>query len=223
MSKTGGTRGRVVDEMKEARVQSPDPDLIFSGNTTLAEMPHVLGLSSFETQAMVAKLVDQGSVRALYRGELETRFKAALDEDLPYSVKLYECALESPEFANRGRILDRVFFGSKTLQAASEKAEVSFSARIRGRRALQVLLGLFRRDRRERVVPGRVDRGPTRRCRPSVRQCQRATSRGRGVSTVAARRVVDSIESKAADWQRGGPGWPVRGRVRVGRDARRPD
>jgi hypothetical protein len=145
LSRTDGTRKRVGKELKEARARVEDPDAVFDGRTTLGDMPFALGLSRYETNALVARLVDQGDVRPLYRGELETRFRTALEDDLDYALRLYECALESPEFANRGRILDRVFFGNPKLSAAAQSEEgVSFSARMKGRRAFQVLLSMFR-------------------------------------------------------------------------------
>ncbi|RMG09543.1 MAG: DUF4388 domain-containing protein [Planctomycetota bacterium] len=143
MSRTDGARKRVERELAEAKARA-QPDELFNGRTTLEDMPKALGLSSFETQALVARLLEQGDVRPLYRGELESRFRDALADDLDYAVRLYECALETPEFDARGRILDRVFFGSPKIKEAAERGEVSFGARLRGKRAFQLLLALFR-------------------------------------------------------------------------------
>lgn len=135
---------RAGKALTEAKARVTDPAEVFNGKLSLAAMPYYLGLSRFETQSLLTNLIVAGHVRPLARHELESGFRAALEEDLDYALRLYECALESPEFATRGRFIDRVLFGNKEFRDASHAAVQTFSARVRGKRAFEVLLGLFR-------------------------------------------------------------------------------
>ncbi|MEZ0230571.1 MAG: DUF4388 domain-containing protein, partial [Planctomycetota bacterium] len=149
---------RVLKAFKEAKVNA---DLaVFDGRRAVEELSRTFGLSTFETLSLLARFVANGDIRPLARHELEARFRVAVEEDLPYAVKLFECALETAEFEARGKYLDRALFGSvafrSLIMARDPKSgdtrhgtqgpseQVPFSARVRGKRALELLLGLFR-------------------------------------------------------------------------------
>ena len=132
---------RAAAALAEARGKAFPPEKVFSGRTAQSELPHQLGLSRFESLALLTRLIETGVVRPLARAEIESRLLEAMRTDLPQALKLYECALETPEFEARGRFLDRLLFGAPGLREASG---LSFSARLRGRRALEVLMGLVR-------------------------------------------------------------------------------
>lgn len=144
LSSDEGATKRTTRELKEVHARQTDPSEVFDGTHPLAEYPHYLGLSRFEARSVVSRLLLAGDVRPLIRHELESRFRLAIRHNMDYAQRLYECALETPEFDSRGRFLDRVFFGSEHFQAAAKEHEVAFSARLSGRRAFQLLLGLFR-------------------------------------------------------------------------------
>lgn len=144
LSSEEGATKRATRELKESRARLTDPAVVFDGTHALADYPHYLGLSRFEARSVVSRLLLAGDVRPLLRHELESRFRLAIRHNMDYAQRLYECALETPEFDSRGRFLDRVFFGSEHFQAAAKEQEVDFSARLSGRRAFQLLLGLFR-------------------------------------------------------------------------------
>ena len=139
---------------------------IFDGRRPVEELARAFGLSHFETLSLIARFVGNADIRPLARHELEARFRVAVEEDLRYAVKLYECSLETPEFEARGKYLDRALFGSnafRSLLASKENQtkdgqtgtetragtaigsdSINFSARVRGKRSLELLLGLFR-------------------------------------------------------------------------------
>lgn len=144
LSSNAGALKRATRALQEAKARILDPSAVFDGTHPLAELPHLLGLSRFEAQSLASRLIGTEDVRPLMRHELESRFRMAIRADMDYAQRLYECALETPEFDARGRFLDRVFFGSEHFQGAAKEGKVSFSARIAGRRAFQLLLGLFR-------------------------------------------------------------------------------
>jgi hypothetical protein len=148
---------RVAKAFKEAKVNADIA--IFDGRRAVEELSRTLGLSQFETLSLLARFVANSDIRPLARHELEARFRVAVEEDLSFAIKLFECALETPEFEARGKYLDRALFGSvafrnllvrgepkpgetRTAMAAAE--QVPFSASVRGKRALELLLGLFR-------------------------------------------------------------------------------
>lgn len=122
------------------------PDGVFDGRTPVGELPRTLGLSTFEAQALATRLLREGDVRPLARHELEARFRPALEGDLPYALALYECALESPEFEARGRFLDRVLFGNAAFRDKAAAERLVISARMSGKRAFEMLLGLLRQQ-----------------------------------------------------------------------------
>jgi uncharacterized protein DUF4388 len=144
LSSDEGATKRTTRELEEVHARHTDPSTVFDGTHPLAEYPHYLGLSRFEARSVVSRLLLAGDVRPLIRHELESRFRLAIRHNMDYAQRLYECALETPEFDSRGRFLDRVFFGSEHFQSAAKEQEVNFSARLSGRRAFQLLLGLFR-------------------------------------------------------------------------------
>jgi len=137
-------RAAVRHVLEEAGASGVEPEEAFDQRVNLGELPHRLGLSPFEAKAAVSKLIELGAVRKLRRQELEQGFRAALDEDLGLALKLYEAALESPEFEGRGRFLDRILFGSDPFKGAVAEAPLAFSARLKGKRAFEVLMALFR-------------------------------------------------------------------------------
>ena len=144
LAEGGDHTKRATKALEEAKARVTDPAEVFNGKLSLAAMPYYLGLSRFETQSLLTGLIVAGHVRPLLRHELESNFRAALEDDLDYALRLYECALESPEFTTRGRFVDRVLFGNKEFREATVSAVQTFSARVRGKRAFEVLLGLFR-------------------------------------------------------------------------------
>ncbi|MBI3724997.1 DUF4388 domain-containing protein [bacterium] len=117
---------------------------VFDGRRTVDELYRVFGLSHFETLSLIARFVTSQDIRPLARHELEARFRMAVEEDLPYAVKLFECALETPEFEARAKYLDRALFGSAAFRSYIQKEQLTFTARVRGKRALELLLGIFR-------------------------------------------------------------------------------
>ncbi|MGE0707914.1 MAG: DUF4388 domain-containing protein [Planctomycetota bacterium] len=139
-----GSIKRATRELKEANARVTDPLVVFDGTRTLAELPHLLGLSSFDCRSLVTHLILAGDLRALMRHELESRFRLAIRSNMTYALRLYECALESPEFDQRGRFLDRVLFGAEGFKSAASEQGIEFTARLSGRRAFQMLLALFR-------------------------------------------------------------------------------
>lgn len=144
LSSTPEAAKRAGRELKEAHARIIDPAEVFDGTRTLAELPHLLGLSRFETQSVVSRLLNAEHIFPLARAELERRFKDAVRRDLQYALKLFESALETPELDGRGRLLDRVLFGSELCQRQAAEGKLTFSARIRGKRAFELLLALFR-------------------------------------------------------------------------------
>ncbi|MBL4846025.1 MAG: DUF4388 domain-containing protein [Planctomycetes bacterium] len=144
LSSEDGALKRAGKELKGINARVEDAGQVFDGTHPLVELPHYLGLSRFEARSTVSRLLLAGDVRPLIRHELESRFRMAIRQDMDYAQRLYECALETPEFDTRGRFLDRVFFGSEHFQEAAKEEKVQFSARLSGRRAFQLLLGLFR-------------------------------------------------------------------------------
>src|SRR5690606_30537291 len=95
-------------------------------------------------QSVVSRLLNAEHIFPMARAELERRFKDAVRRDLAYALKLFESALETPELDGRGRLLDRVLFGSELCQRQAADGKLTFSARIRGKRAFELLLALFR-------------------------------------------------------------------------------
>jgi len=144
VSSEDGAIKRATRELSEANARVTDPLVVFDGTKTLGELPHLLGLSSFESRSVVTHLILAGDVRPLMRHELESRFRLAIRSNMEYALKLYECALETPEFDARGRFLDRVFFGSDAFKTAAQEGVIEFAARLTGRRAFQLILALFR-------------------------------------------------------------------------------
>lgn len=144
LSERDGAFERAAAALTTGNARHAMPDDVFSGRTPVGELPRLLGLSRFEAQALAVRLIRGGDVRALQRHELEGKFRAALDGDLPYAVVLYECALESPEFEARGRFLDRVIFGHPAFREAASGGKLSIGAHMSGKRAFEMLLGLFR-------------------------------------------------------------------------------
>jgi hypothetical protein len=149
---------RVMKAFKEMKVNA---DLnVFDGRRAVEELARTFGLSHFETLSLLARFVANGDIRPLARHELEARFRVAVEEDLPYAIKLFECSLETPEFEARGKYLDRALFGSAAFRnlilvreakqgdtrpgTNGPSDQLPFSARVRGKRALELLLGLFR-------------------------------------------------------------------------------
>ncbi|MEZ6186207.1 MAG: DUF4388 domain-containing protein [Planctomycetota bacterium] len=143
---TPGEGGREAAEqaLSAARAQRLDPQDLFDGRTPLSEYPRRLGLSSFEAQALVAGLLGEGVIAPIKPADLQRQFQRALREDIRYALRLYECALESPEFEGKGKFLDRVFWGSPALKDAAAQGQLNFAARVKGKRAFELLLGLFR-------------------------------------------------------------------------------
>jgi hypothetical protein len=139
-----GSVKRATRELKESNARVQDPLEVFDGTRTLGDLPHLLGLSSFDSRSLVTHLILAGDVRPLLRHELESRFRLAIRSNMDYALRLYECALETPEFDSRGRFLDRVFFGSAAFKEAAKEQKIEFSGRLTGRRAFQMLLALFR-------------------------------------------------------------------------------
>lgn len=135
-------RKTVLKAFKEVKVVA-EPE-VFDGKRTVEELVRLLGLSHFETLSLLARFASQGFVRPLQRHELEARLRIAVEEDMPYALKLYECALETPEFETRAKYLDRAIFGSVKFREFTQKQPVVLAARMRGRRALELLLSMFR-------------------------------------------------------------------------------
>lgn len=153
------TTKRVLKAFKEAKVNA---DLsVFDGRRAVEELSRTFGLSQFETLSLLARFVANTDIRPLARHELEARFRVAVEEDLTYAIKLFECSLETPEFEARGKYLDRALFGSVAFRnlimgpsakpgetrhgtQAPNTEQIPFTARVRGKRALELLLGLFR-------------------------------------------------------------------------------
>jgi hypothetical protein len=133
---------RVLKAFKEMKVKGDIT--VFDGRLPVEELSRVFGLSHFETLSLLARFVGNGDVRPLARHELEARFRIAVEEDLSYAIKLYECALETPEFEARGKYLDRALFGSVAFRNLLQKDQIAFTGRIRGKRGLELLLGMFR-------------------------------------------------------------------------------
>ncbi len=144
LSEREGAWERATELLVERGSKAATPDGVFDGSTPLADLPRLLGLSRFESQSLVARLVGQGDVRPLTRQELEGRFQAALGADVDLALRLYEAALESPDFEARGRFLDRLLFGSAAFRGAAQARPLTFGARLTGRRAFELLLCLFR-------------------------------------------------------------------------------
>lgn len=135
---------RAGKELAEAAARVQDAAEVFNGRRTVGELPHYLGLSRFEAQSVICRLLNAGHIRQLTRGEVEKRFATALKGDVQYGIQLYECALESPEFDSRGRLLDRVFFGSDKVKEEASEGRLAFSANLAGKRAFELFLALFR-------------------------------------------------------------------------------
>jgi hypothetical protein len=144
LAEGGDHAKRAGKALAEAAARVTEPAEVFNGNLSLAAMPYYLGLSRFETQSLLTGLIVAGHVRPFLRHELESRFRVALDDDQDYALRLYECALETPEFDARGRFMDRVLFGNKAFRDSSQEVVRRFSARVRGKRAFEILLGIFR-------------------------------------------------------------------------------
>lgn len=144
LSEREGAWERATTALVTAGSRVVTPDRVFDGRTTVGELARALGLSRFEALAMATRLVRDGDVRPLQRHELETRFRSALEGDLPYAITLYECALETPEFESRGRFLDRVLFGCSQFRERSATERLQVDARVSGKRAFEMLLALFR-------------------------------------------------------------------------------
>src|SRR5262249_2702639 len=89
-----GTK-RVMKAFKEMKVNADTN--VFDGRRAVEELARTFGLSTFETLSLLARFVANGDIRPLARHELEARFRIAVEEDLPYAFKLFECALETPE------------------------------------------------------------------------------------------------------------------------------
>ncbi len=132
----------IIKAFKETKVaQGPE---CFDGKRTVEEFVRLFGLSHFETLSLMARFCSMGLLRPLQRHELEARLRVAVEEDLPYALKLYESALETPEFEARAKYLDRAVFGSVKLREYAQKASIVLAARMRGKRALELLLSLLR-------------------------------------------------------------------------------
>lgn len=138
------SRKAVVQALSTCPGQQLQPEDLFEGRVPLSEFPRRLGLSTFEAQALIAALIDEGAVAALKPAALQRQFTRALRDDVDYALRLYECALESPEFESKGKFLDRVFWGSPSLKDAAAQGKLNFAARVKGKRAFELLLGLFR-------------------------------------------------------------------------------
>ncbi|MCA8925573.1 MAG: DUF4388 domain-containing protein [Planctomycetes bacterium] len=137
-------REQAVKALAACHGQQLDPEDLFAGRVPLNEFSRRLGLSTFEAQALVAGLLHDGVIAALKPAELQRQFQRALREDAPHALRLYECALESPEFEGKGKFLDRVFWGSPALKDAAAQGKLNFAATVKGKRAFELLLGLFR-------------------------------------------------------------------------------
>jgi len=153
-----GSAKRIAKAFKEAKVNSDVS--VFDGRRAVEELSRTFGLSYFETLSLLARFVANQEIRPLARHELESRFRVAVEEDLNYAIKLFECALETPEFETRGKYLDRALFGSVAFRnsllakeykpgetktdIAKGSEQVPFAARVRGKRALELLLAMFR-------------------------------------------------------------------------------
>jgi hypothetical protein len=117
---------------------------IFDGRRPVEELARAFGLSQFETLSLLARFVGNRDIRALARHELEARFRTAVEDDLPYAVKLFECALETAEFEPRGKYLDKALFGSTAFRNYLAKDRLAFTGRVRGKRSLELVLAMFR-------------------------------------------------------------------------------
>lgn len=117
---------------------------VFDGRRPVEELARTFGLSQFETLSLIARFVVNRDIRPLARHELEARFRTAVEDDLPYSIKLFECALETAEFEPRGKYLDKALFGSAAFRNYLTKDQLAFTGRVRGKRSLELLLAMFR-------------------------------------------------------------------------------
>lgn len=115
---------------------------IFGHERSLEEALPLLGMAQFQGLSVLAHLISEGLLVPFTRAQLETRFREYLVSDIQRALKYYECALELDDFKSRQRQLDKMLFQAEGFGTGSFR----YSATIKGKRALQLLVSHFRQD-----------------------------------------------------------------------------
>lgn len=126
---------------KALSTSAEESENIFGVERSIEETLPLLGMTQFQGLSMLAQLISAGDLVAFTPRQLETQFREVLSIDLGRALKYYECALELDEFEARQHQLDRFLFQLEEFRNGEGR---SFSATMKGKRALQMLLSLFR-------------------------------------------------------------------------------
>jgi hypothetical protein len=114
---------------------------IFEQERSVEETLPLLGMTQFQGLSLLSYLISEEILAPFTPRQLEATFREKLIEDVPRALKYYECALELDEFEVRQRHLDRLLFQTPKFR---DQEGWKYSANVKGRRALLMLLSLFR-------------------------------------------------------------------------------
>jgi hypothetical protein len=114
----------------------------FDSERSIEETLPMLVMTQFQGLSLLAWLISEGHLTPFTPRQLEATFREKLIEDVSRALKYYECALELDEFEARQRQFDRLLF--QTPNFRDNQSGWKYSANVKGRRALLMLLSLFR-------------------------------------------------------------------------------
>lgn len=117
---------------------------LFGVERSIEELLPLLETTPFQALSQLAYLISEGWLVPVEARDLESRFRELLNDDLSQALSYYECALETPELESRQHQLDKQLFQLPAFRDAV--LGHSFGASMRGKRALQMLLSLFRQQ-----------------------------------------------------------------------------
>ncbi|MDF1662825.1 MAG: DUF4388 domain-containing protein [Planctomycetota bacterium] len=135
---------KAAKQVAKALNQAEDEASLFENERSLEETLPLLGMTQFQGLSLLAFLISEGHLAQFTPRQLEVSFREKLIEDLPRALKYYECALELDEFEARQRHLDRMLFQTPSFRDNPDGWK--YSANVKGRRALLMLLSLFRQN-----------------------------------------------------------------------------